>query len=146
MIRKICYFGLVLIFSGAVTGFVASNSYSFLKTIVVKIEQDRDTNIWRVRDNTGKNRGTLKVKKKDKIKWQAKGSDVKFTFSKPVAEYFTYDEGQFADGSTQFLGSSKTLSLTVKQDAPSDTLIYEVYVVKSDTFVVGNSPPKLIIN
>jgi hypothetical protein len=38
------------------------------------------------------------------------------------------------------------LRVTLKSDAPSDTLIYQVYVVEADTFVIGNSPPKVIIN
>jgi len=137
---------LILTFCMVSAGLMPSDFFSeVMATIKVTIEKDRDTDVWRVRDKEGNNRGTLKVGKKDKIYWQAKGSDMRFTFSKPVDDYFTYSEGQFLDGKSQLIGRSKMLQLTVKSDAPPDTLIYEVYVAVADTLVVGNSPPKLII-
>lgn len=117
-----------------------------LRTVNVKIEEDRNDNIWRVRDNEGKNMGTIKVKKADRINWQAKGSDMKFTFSKDVNQYFNFDEEMFKDGKSQEITDRQMLSVTLKSDAPADTLIYQVYVVEADTFVVGDSPPKVIIN
>jgi len=117
-----------------------------MQTVNVKIEEDNRDNKWRVRDNLGVNRGTINVKKLDKINWQAKGSDMVFTFSKDVGQYFDFEEGLFSDGKNQEISKSKMLRVTLKSDAPSDTLIYQVYVVEADTFVIGNSPPKVIIN
>jgi len=117
-----------------------------MRTVNVKIEEDNRDNKWRVRDNAGVNRGTINVKKMDQINWQAKGSDMVFTFSKDVNQYFDFDDGLFSDGRNQEIAKSKKLRVTLKSDAPSDTLIYQVYVVEADTFVIGNSPPKVIIN
>ena len=117
-----------------------------MQTVNVKIEEDNRDNKWRVRDNAGVNRGTINVKKLDQINWQAKGSDMVFTFSKDVNQYFDFDDGLFSDGRNQEIAKSKKLRVTLKSDAPSDTLIYQVYVVEADTFVIGNSPPKVIIN
>ena len=117
-----------------------------MRTVNVKIEEDNRDNKWRVRDNAGVNRGTINVKKMDQINWQAKGSDMVFTFSKDVNQYFNFEEGLFDDGRNQEIAKSKKLRVTLKSDAPSDTLIYQVYVVEADTFVIGNSPPKVIIN
>lgn len=133
---------LVVVLIGTVVNVTVSEKV--MRTINVKIEEDSD-NKWRVRDNEGRNRGTIKVKKLDKVNWQAKGSDMVFTFSKDVNQYFNFDEELFKDGVSQEISKSKMLRVTLKPDAPRDTLVYEVYVVEADTFVVGNSPPKVII-
>ena len=135
---------LALIFAGI--GINMTIAEDILRTVNVKIEEDRNDNTWRVRDNEGRNRGTMKVKRMDKINWQAKGSDMVFTFSKDVNQYFNFDEEVFKDGKTQEITDSKKLRVTLKPDAPKDTLVYQVYVVKADTFVIGDSPPKVIIN
>lgn len=110
----------------------------------VKIQEDND-GIWRIRDKDGVNKGTMRINKKDKIAWQAHGSDLQFRFHKDVNDYFIFDDGMFEDGKTQMISNNKKLRVTLKENAPADTLIYDVYVVEADTFVVGNSPPKLII-
>jgi len=135
---------VVVIFAAKdITMTIAEDS---MRTVNVKIEEDNRDNKWRVRDNAGVNRGTINVKKMDQINWQAKGSDMVFTFSKDVNQYFDFDDGLFSDGRNQEIAKSKKLRVTLKSDAPSDTLIYQVYVVEADTFVIGNSPPKVIIN
>lgn len=146
MNRKSIYILVLAAFFIASAGLIfIAPSGSILSTMSVKIEKDKDTGIWRVRDKKGRNKGTMNVNKKDKIEWLAKGSDMVFTFSEPVQTYFEVEEGQFNDGVSQKVGRDKKLKLTVKASAPSDTLIYQVYVVAADTFVVGNSPPKIII-
>lgn len=117
---------------------------NLFKTEEVKIQEDSD-GIWRIRDKDGSNKGTMHINKKDKIAWLAHGSDVEFRFHKNVHDYFIFDEGLFEDGNTQMISNNKKLRVTLKENAPADTLIYDVYVVEADTFVVGNSPPKLII-
>lgn len=126
----------VIIYSGSATDMFATEN--------VKIQKDGD-GIWRIRDKDGKNKGKMMVSKKDKINWQAHGSAMEFRFHKDVSAYFTFDNGMFADGKTQSIPNNKKLRVTLKSDAPQDTLVYDVYVVEADTFVVGNSPPKLII-
>lgn len=123
----------------------SSATENILQTINVKIEKDKTSDVWRVRDQEGNNRGTLKVNKKDKINWQAMDSDMTFRFSKDVNEYFEFSEDMFEDGKTQDISKNDKLRVTLKDDAPQDTLIYEVYVVEADTLVIGDSPPKIII-
>ena len=115
-----------------------------LRNINVQIEETND-GTWRVRDINGTNKGRMNVNRKDKIAWQAKGSEMIFTFSENVDKYFDYEEGLFEDGKSQRIDRSKKLRVTLKDGAPQDTLVYEVYVTEADTFVVGNSPPVLII-
>lgn len=117
---------------------------SMLATENVKIQKDRD-GTWRVRDNEGYNKGKMVLQRNDKINWQAHGSAMEFRFRQNVDAYFTFDDGLFEDGQTQMIEDNKKLRVTLKSDAPRDTLVYDVYVVEADTFVVGNSPPVLII-
>lgn len=118
-----------------------------LAAINVKIQKDNQDNVWRVRDNEGKNMGTISASKsqKDKINWQSVGSAMVFTFDKNVSRYFEFHEGLFEDGYTQRVDANKKLRLTVREDAPQDTLIYNVFVIEAEKYVVGNSPPKVII-
>lgn len=110
----------------------------------VKIEKT-DDGTWRVRDNNGNNKGSLTVSAGDQISWQAKGSAVVFIFSSEVGQYFEFEEGVFSDNKSQRIGRNAKLDVTVKEGAPEGELIYEVYVLRDDKTVIGNSPPKLII-
>lgn len=110
----------------------------------VKIEKTND-GTWRVRDNNGKNKGAMDVSEGDQIYWQAKGSDMVFIFTSEVGSYFEFDEGVFSDGKSQRIKRNKKLRVTIKEGAPKGDLVYEVYVLKDDKTVIGNSPPKLII-
>ncbi len=116
-----------------------------LATENVKIDKDAN-GIWRVMDDNGVNKGMMKVKPMDKVNWHAKDSDMVFTFSKDVNAYFSFESGLFADGKTQKIAKSMMLKVTLKDNAPKDSLVYEVYVVDADAYVVGNSPPVLIVN
>lgn len=116
-----------------------------MATINVKIQKDNRDNTWRVKNNEGKNMGRLFASPDDKINWQTIGSEMVFTFPENIDSYFSYEEGMFEDGRSQRIGANKKLSLSVKENAPRDTLAYIVYVVSADTFVVGNSPPEIII-
>ena len=127
-----------------ISGFVASSD-GLLVTINVKIQQDNSDDTWRVKDNEGRNMGTIVSSKRDVINWQTIGSDMIFTFPSNFRDYFVVEEGQFANGNSQRVEANKKLRLTIKADAPADTLTYEVYVVDADEYVIGNSPPKVII-
>lgn len=148
MIKKIIAVMTLSLSAMVVGGMIVNMTFSgnVMKIINVKVEYDNRDNTWRVRDNEGQNRGTLKVKRKDNISWHAKGSEMIFTFSENVDRYFEYDEGLFEDGTSQVVADDKKLRLTLRDDAPQDTLIYQVYVMDADTFVIGNSPPRVIIN
>lgn len=115
--------------------------------INLRIQEDNQDNEWRVRGNNGQNRGSLNTNRsdKDRISWRAMGSDMVFTFNKDVNDYFEIEEGMFEDGYTQRLDSRDRIRLTVREDAPSDTLVYNVFVIDAGKYVVGNSPPRIVI-
>ena len=146
MKNKSTQVALLAILFAVTAGFIAysKSTDALFATENVKIQKDSD-GIWRIRDKNGRNKGKMHVGKKDKIYWQAHGSAMEFRFHKNVDTYFTYDDGLFADGRTQMIKNNKKLRLTLKNDAPQDSLVYDIYVVDADTFVVGNSPPVLII-
>lgn len=133
----------MILFAAAIAGLSFEH---LLATINVMVQKDNQDNTWRIKDNEGKNRGTIVTSRKDIINWQTIGSDMVFTFPDSIDIYFSYGEGLFEDGRSQRVEANKKLRLTVKENAPQDTLEYTVYVVVADTFVVGNSPPKLIID
>ncbi|NGP76107.1 hypothetical protein G3570_05660 [Balneolaceae bacterium YR4-1] len=118
-----------------------------LATINVRIQEDNQDNTWRVKDNEGRNMGTINANRNDsdQINWLTVGSDMVFTFDKDVNRYFEFEEGLFEDGYTQRVEANKRISLTVREDAPADTLIYNVFVISAEKYVVGNSPPKVVI-
>lgn len=106
---------------------------------------DSGNNIWRVYDQEGNTRGTLEVSPNDRVNWEAVNSDLEFRFEVDVSRYFDFDEDVFMDNRTHSVRDGGELNLTIKKDAPLDTLTYHVYVASADTFVVGNSPPVIII-
>ena len=118
-----------------------------LATLNLRIQEDTQDNKWRVRDNEGRNMGTIRTNRsdRDQINWQTVGSAMVFTFDKDVNDYFEFEEGLFEDGYTQRVEANKKVRLTVREDAPADTLIYNVFVIAAEKYVVGNSPPKVVI-
>lgn len=145
--NKIILIFALAVFSFATIGFVSQieSVDGMLRTFNVKIEKSED-GTWRVRDNNGRNKGTLSVERGDVINWQAKDSDLVFIFSDDADSYFEYEGNMFEDGRTQKILKNKKLRLTLKDDAPQGLLPYEVYVISEGKSVVGNSPPRLIIN
>ena len=118
---------------------------SNLATENVKIVKDSD-DIWRVRDTANNaNKGTMRVRRNDRVFWQPQGSRVQFIFHKNVNAYFNYESGLFADGKTQIVENGKMLRVTVKDNAPLDKLVYDVLVYADSSYVVGNSPPVMIV-
>lgn len=149
MKSKYMYVTLLVTLFSVITGMVYHEigSDEMLANINLRIQEDNQDNEWRVIGNNGQNSGTLNTKRadNDRISWLAMGSDMVFTFNKDVNDYFEFEEGIFRDGYTQELGNRDRIRLTVREDAPSDTLIYNVFVVDAGKFVVGNSPPRIII-
>jgi hypothetical protein len=113
-------------------------------TINVRIEQDNE-GVWRVRSLNGRSQGTIRSTANDRINWQIRESDVEFTFYGNVDDYFEYDEGMFQNGNSQKISRGGVFSVRIKEDAPKGMLVYDVRIGDSDEFVVGNSPPVLII-
>lgn len=149
MNKKLTYTVMIAILFTVLAGMVNYDldAGEFLATINVRIQKDSQDNIWRVRGNEGRNMGTINAKKstRDQINWQTIGSDMVFSFDKDVNKYFEFEEGLFEDGYTQRVEANKMIRLTVREDAPSDTLIYNVFVITAEKYVVGNSPPKVVI-
>jgi len=145
--NKIILIFVLTVFSFVTIGLVSHTESvdGMMRTFNVKIEKSED-GTWRVRDNNGRNKGTLSVERGDVINWQAKDSDLVFIFSDEVDSYFEYEGNMFEDGRTQKILKNKKLRLTLKDDAPQGLLPYEVYVISESKSVVGNSPPRLIIN
>lgn len=146
MTNKITFIIALVVLCVFTTGMLYYNSdiERPMVTHNVKIEKTND-GTWRVRDNNGNNKGSMSVSAGDKIFWQAKGSDMVFIFSSEVGQYFEFDEGVFSDNKSQRIKRNKMLRVTIKEGAPEGELVYEVYVLKDDKTVIGNSPPKLII-
>ncbi len=149
MNKKLIYTIMIAILFSVSAGMVNYNldAWKLPATINVRIQKDNQDNIWRVRGNEGNNMGTINANKstRDQINWQIIGSDMVFSFDKDVNKYFEFEEGLFEDGYTQRVEANKMIRLTVREDAPSDTLIYNVFVIAAEKYVVGNSPPKVII-
>lgn len=120
------------------------NSDDTRATINVRIEPDNE-GVWRVRSLNGRSKGTIRSSGKDKINWQIRKSDVEFTFYGNVDDYFEYDEGMFREGNSQKVTQGGVFSVRIKEDAPKGMLVYDVRIGDSDEYVVGNSPPVLII-
>ncbi len=112
--------------------------------INVRIEQDSE-GVWRVRDVNGRSQGTIRSSANDRVNWQIRESDVEFTFYGNVDDYFEYEEGMFLDGNSQKMSEGDVFSVTIKEDAPKGMLVYDVRIGDSDEYVVGNSPPVMII-
>ena len=140
---KIILLGFIFLATAGLAHFGIMPAEIF-KTHNVKIEKAED-NSWRVRDNNGKNKGTMEVQPGDKINWHINGSDMVFIFKEDLKEYFDFDRGKFGDGRTQKMKKREMLRVTVKENAPKGTLEYEVYVMEDNKSVIGNSPPKIII-
>jgi len=113
-------------------------------TINVRVEQDSE-GVWRVRSLNGRSQGTIRSSANDRINWQIRESDVEFTFYGNVADYFEYDDDMFQNGNSQKVSRGGVLQLRIKEDAPKGMLVYDVRIGDSDEYVVGNSPPVLII-
>lgn len=113
-------------------------------TINVRIEQDSE-GVWRVRDLNGRSQGTIRSSADDRVNWQIRESDVEFTFYGNVDDYFEYEDGMFQDGNSQIISQGDVFSLRIKEDAPKGMLVYDVRIGDSDEYVVGNSPPVMII-
>ena len=150
MNKKYIYALVISVLFSVTAGMVYHDldSEKVLATLNVKIQKDNQDNTWRIKSNNGRrNMGTINTNRsdKDRIFWQAIGSDVYFSFNKNVNDYFDVEEGYFEDGYTQKLDANEKLRLDVLETAPEDTLSYVVFVMDAGEYVVGNSPPRIVI-
>ena len=100
---------------------------------------------WRVVDSHDK--ATIIVNKGDKITWHAVGSDIVFQFPRKVGRYFEPDSTSDAlsDSFTKYVKNKHQLKFKVRNEAPSDTVEYAIFVVRDSKFARGESPPRIII-
>lgn len=109
------------------------------------MEHNDDT--WRVKDNNGNITSTVVAAKADVINFRVIGSDAIFSFPEgfDIRRHFIVPEGLFVDSNNQTMSSNQTMRLQVRPDAPNVRTDYNVYVLKDSKYVVGNSPPVLVI-
>ena len=159
LIRLLILFSLIF----SLTFFISCKKKT---THNLTVKQDED-GIWRVMDEKDNNKGILTVFRGDTINWHFATSTAQMGFFKDLNRYFRFERGLFDetpadiirrfDGSrrdlgqifresrSQFIEMEDTITLTVKDKAPADTLVYQIYIAEEDTFVVGDSPPMLDI-
>ena len=106
---------------------------------VIKLE-----GVWRVVDASDHSKKKIKVKKKDTIVWNVKGTDAYFQFSTSVFNPVSVSDS-LKNGSTKFIRDGKKLKLKVRDDAPVGTQIYAVFCSEDGVFAQGESPPRIII-
>lgn len=170
MLRTTKFFGLMVFIFAMVSGCNNDKEPQEASTSEVEVREDNDGE-WRIYDEEGINRGTWIVDEADTIKWDVTGSEMTFSFPEDMSRYFNYNETLFTQIDTSFIGPDgemesrrietieeggslqftiRTLSQEQKQqyemeDVEADTIDYDIYVIDADKFVIGNSPPILII-
>ncbi|MFN1835651.1 hypothetical protein AB2B38_010345 [Balneola sp. MJW-20] len=102
---------------------------------------------WRVKDNNGNITATIVAAKADNINFRVIGSDAIFSFPEgfDIHKHFIVPEGVFVNTRNHRLSANQTLRLDVRPDAPAVQTNYDVYVLRDSKYVIGNSPPVLII-
>lgn len=142
------------------------------QTITTEVEvREDDDGEWRIYDEEGNNRGTWTVSERDTIKWEVTGSDMTFSFPENMNRYFDYDQDLFNEVDSSFIGPDgeteirrihtidegdslnfiiRALNQEQRQEyemaeVELDTIDYDIYVIDAQKYVVGNSPPILII-
>lgn len=156
MLKKTKFLGLMII----VFAVMSSCGLFSCTTNEVTISEDDDGE-WRIYDNNGNNQGVWTVEEDTEITWIVTGSDMTFSFPEILNTYFRYEPGLFSEVDSSFTASDGTMefrylqtieegdSLNLRvldlQKAVTDTIDYDIYVIDAQKFVVGNSPPYLII-
>jgi hypothetical protein len=164
MRRKVKFFGLIVIAFAV----MSSCGLSSCTPSEVTIQEDDDGE-WRIYDKRNNNQGTWTVKEGDKITWVVTGSDMLFSFPLDMGTYFEFEDGFFTEIDSMNTGPENdprriervdegdTLSLIVKdreyaeveraqmEKVKSDTIDYDIYVYDAEKYVIGNSPPYIIV-
>ena len=133
----------------------------------VTVKEDNDGE-WRIYDNDGTNQGTWIVDEGEVLTWIVTGSEMDFLFPPDMGTYFEFSDGLFTKIDTVDIGGESisrrfqrieegdSLRLELKEREIDDdydmrkppvnvAFEYDIYVVKPGKYVVGNSPPYLII-
>ncbi len=141
--------------------------------IVNKVTITEDGEEWRLFDEEGNNQGIWNVVEGQDITWEVTGSDVIFSFPRDMRTYFRFDQDIFVEIDTLYSGpdgneprlvhkvaEGDSLSFFVRELEESQqneseqemqeenediTIDYDIYVMEAEKYVVGNSPPYLII-
>lgn len=162
MLNKTKLFGLLVI---AVV--MSSCGLSSCTPAEVTVREDNDEE-WRLYDKDGNNQGTWIVDGGEEVIWVVTGSDMDFIFPEDMDTYFEYRdglfakvdsveiEGQFEPKRVQRIAEGDSLHFKIKERKIEDdsdrrrppvnqAIEYEIYVIDAEKYVVGNSPPYLII-
>lgn len=160
MERTTKFFGLIVI----ALSMSGCGLFSCTQTEVT-IKEDDDTE-WRMYDDNNNNQGIWIVDEGDVLTWFVTGSDMIFLFPRDMETYFEFNDGLFSEVDSIYTGSEKeprlkqivqqgdSLRLKIKENKiegdgirpPINVAIeYDIYVIKPGKYVVGNSPPYLII-
>lgn len=120
----------------------ASTNYAKIKYTVKQVDET-----WFVVNDANNKPEALKAKRKDDVEWTADGSDMVFQFPYELSKLFTKENGDpVGNGYVIKVKAGDKLKLKVKNDAPVGEFVYSVYVVASETYAEGSSPPVMIIS
>ncbi|NBC03390.1 MAG: hypothetical protein GVY20_06760 [Bacteroidetes bacterium] len=164
MIKKTKFFGFMVV----VLALMSSCGMFSCTPTEVTVREDDDGE-WRIYDNSGNNQGSWTVEEGDIITWEVTGSDMLFSFPLDMGTYFELNDQLFADIDSVYTGpdneerrihlveEGEFLRLTVqklensdlenRESGKVDTVMidYDIYVFDAEKYVIGNSPPYIII-
>lgn len=162
MLNKTKLFGLLVI-----ALVMSSCGLSSCTPTEVTVKEDNDGE-WRIYDDKDNNQGIWIVKTGKEITWEVTGSDMIFSFPTDMSTYFEFNDSFFTEidsiytgpeGETrriQRIDEGESLSLTVRKidrdegfdirKPPINIMIdYDIYVIDAEKYVIGNSPPYIIV-
>jgi len=100
-----------------------------------KISIKKLNNKWKTLDADDHSKTKVKVKRGEKIVWEAEGTDL----------YFQFMDDKLFGNYTKSLKAGQKLSLTVGPNAVQGENKYAVFHHSEKQFIEGNSPPAIIV-
>lgn len=132
---------LGFLFLFGIASLAATTNFKKIKYTVKQVE---DT--WFVVNDENGRPVAIEAKRNDDIEWTAEGSDMVFQFPIEMSKLFTKEDGEAVGNDFVIkVEDGKKLKLKVKRNAPKGTYVYSVYVIASETYAEGSSPPVMII-
>ena len=142
MKKRLIISSLSIAFALLLGGFISNPEPPPASTYDLKIVKVDD--VWRVVDASDYSKRSVKVKRNDKIVWEAEGTDVYFQFSNKLFDAVG-EADSLAGGYTKFLEDGKKLKLKVKDNAQLGVEVYAVFCTADGVYAQGDSPPKIVI-
>ncbi|MCC5939909.1 MAG: hypothetical protein JJU37_00055 [Balneolaceae bacterium] len=90
---------------------------------------------WKVVLKDDESTGTVFVRKGDRVRWTAEGSDLSFQFD---------DDALFGDGN-RTIRDGNILNLVVGRNIRVGTYTYAIFVHSDLVFATGDSPPRIFV-